>query len=80
MSWGKYRKAQKFSVPVEKKVTKIDEDGNESAVTLSYKREFIDSARFMVSSSSNLVDNLTEEIHKIKCEDCDCFLKYESAI
>ena len=32
----------------------------------------------MASSSSNLADNLTERIHKIKCEDCDCFLEYES--
>ena len=27
---------------------------------------------------SNLVNNLTEGIHKIKCKDCDCFLEYES--
>ena len=32
----------------------------------------------MASSLSNLVDNLTEGIHKIKCKDCDCFLEYES--
>ena len=32
----------------------------------------------MATSLSNLVDNLTEGIHKIKCKDCDCFLKYES--
>ena len=32
----------------------------------------------MASSISNLADNLAEEIHKIKCKDCDCFLKYES--
>ena len=32
----------------------------------------------MASSLSNLVDNLAEEIHKAKCKDCDCFLKYES--
>ena len=37
--------------------------------------KFIDSARFMASSSSNLVDNLAEGIHKIKCKDCDCFLE-----
>ena len=32
----------------------------------------------MATSLSNLVDNLTEEIHKIKCKYCDCFLEYES--
>ena len=32
----------------------------------------------MASSLSNLVDNLAEGIYKIKCKDCDCFLKYES--
>ena len=32
----------------------------------------------MASSLSNLVDNLAEGIHKIKCKDCDCFLEYES--
>ena len=42
-------------------------------MTISYKVKFIDSARFMASSSSNLVDNLAEGIHKIQCKDCDCF-------
>ena len=42
---------------------------------LSYKIKIIDSARFMASSLSNLIDNLGEGIHKIKCNDCDCFLK-----
>ena len=32
----------------------------------------------MATSLSNLFDNLTKEIHKIKCKDCDCFLEYES--
>ena len=32
----------------------------------------------MPTSLSNLVDNLTEGIHKIKCKDWDCFLEYES--
>ena len=32
----------------------------------------------MGSSLSNLADNQTEEIHKIKCKDCDCFLEYEN--
>ena len=35
MSWGKYRKVQLFSIPIEKEVTKIDKDGSESVVTIS---------------------------------------------
>ena len=57
-------------------VTKINKDGNESVVTISYEIISVDSARFMTTSLSNLVDNLTEGIHKIKCKDCDCFLEY----
>ena len=69
---------KRFSVPTKKEVIKIDEDANESVLTISYKIEFIDSARFVVSSLSNFIDNLTERIHKIKCKDCDCFVEYES--
>ena len=71
-------KYKTFSVPVEKEVTKIKKNGNESVFTISYKITFIDSARFMATSLSNLVDNLTIGIYKIECKDCDCFLKYES--
>ena len=48
-----------------KQVIKIDKDGNERIVTISYKIKLIDSARFMETLLSNLVDNLTEGIHKI---------------
>ena len=34
--------------------------------------KFTDSERFMV-------DDLSEGVHKFKCKDSDCFLKYESA-
>ena len=78
MSWGKYRKVQNLFCSNRKKVTKIDKYGNESVVTISYKIKFIDSARFMITSLSNLVDNLTEVIHKVKCKDCDWFLEYEN--
>ena len=60
------------------RVRKINKDDYESVVTISYKIKFIDSARFMATSLSNLADNLTEQIHKTKCKDCDCFLEYDS--
>ena len=39
--------------------------------------KIIGTVRFLASSLSNLADNLTERIHKIKCADCDGFLEYE---
>ena len=57
--------------------------------------KLIDSARFMTSSLSNLVNNLAEEIHKIKCKygldnkkggienkykGCKCHLAYTNLI
>ena len=69
---------QTFSISIKKKTTKNDKDDNESVVNISYKIKLIDSTRFMASSSSNLVDNLAEGIHKIKYKDCDCFLEYEN--
>ena len=53
---------------MEKEVIKVDKDGNEYIIFISCKIEFIESARFMASLLSNLVDNLEEGIHKIKCE------------
>ena len=67
-----------YSVPIEKEVTNINKGGNESIVTMSYKTKFVDSAKFMASSISNLFDSLSEGIHKIKCKSWDCFLEYES--
>ena len=71
-------KYQTFSFPIEKEAMKFDKNGNESVVTVPYKIKFVDAARFMATSLSNLVDNLTEGIHKSKYQDCDCFLEYES--
>ena len=71
-------KCKIFSISIEKEVTKIDNNINESVVTVAYKIKFIDSARFMESSLSNLNNNLAEEILKMKCKDRDCFLEYES--
>ena len=60
----KYWKNITFSVPVEKEVTRTDKNGKEITKTTSYRLQFIDSARFMASSLSNLFNNLAEGIQK----------------
>ena len=57
-----------FAVPIEKEVTRIDKNGEEITTDISYILQFIDSARFMASSLSNLVNNLSEGIYRIKCK------------
>ena len=57
-----------LTVSIEKDVTRVDENGEKITKSLSYILQFIDSARFMVSLLSNIVNNLSEGIHKIKCE------------
>ena len=54
-----------FTAPIEKEVARIDKNGEEITKNISYVLQFIDSARFMTSSLSNLVNNLSEEIHRI---------------
>ena len=71
-------KYRTFSLPIKKEIIEIDKDGNKTVKTISYKIKFIDSAKFMASSVSNLIDNLTEGIHKIKCKDCGFLLEYEN--
>ena len=53
-----------FSVPIKKRIENKD-------MEITYKIKFIDSFRFMATSISKLVDNLTEGIHSdkyIKCK------------
>ena len=57
-----------FTVPIEKGVTRIDKNGEEITKNISYILQVIDSARFMASSLSNLANNLSEGIHRIKCK------------
>ena len=71
-------KCKTVSVPIEKEIKKLMKMVMRILKTISYKVKFIDSARFMVSSLSNLVDNLAKGIHEIKCKDCNCFLEYEN--
>ena len=60
-----------FSVPIKKKI----EDQN---IDNTYRIKFIDSFRFMATSLSILVDNLTDNIHNGKCIKCKfnlCFVR-----
>ena len=75
-----------------KKVTRTDMKGEDITKNISYILQFIDSGRFIASSLSTLVNNLSEGIPKIKCKYvyddkkckpcrikhkyCNCFLEY----
>ena len=62
-----------FSVPIKKKI----ENKN---IDITYKIKFIDSLRFMATSLSKLVDNLTDNIHNDKCIKCKSNLCFVRAI
>ena len=44
----------------------MDKNGEKIPKIVFYSLQFIDSTRFMASSSLNIVHNLAEAIHKIK--------------
>ena len=64
------RKYITFSVPISKEL--------DNGKTITYKLKFIDSFRFMSTSLSSLVDNLSEKLHSDKCKDCKSELDYMS--
>ena len=63
--WENAEKYITFTVP---RSYKSWEKWVEITQRISYMLQFIDSARFMASSLSNLVNNFSEGIHKIKCK------------
>ena len=76
---GKYRKMQKLFCSNKKKELKNDDkEGNGNIITISYNIKFVYIARFMASSLSNFLNNLTEGIHKIKYKNCSQFFEYKS--
>ena len=60
-----------FSVPIKKEIK-----NKNKIIEITYKIKFIDSYRFMSTSLSKLVDNLSEGIHNNRCVDCKSFLDY----
>ena len=62
-----------FSVPIKKRI----ENKN---IDITYKIKFIDSFRFMATSLSKLVDNLTENVYNDKCDKCKCNLCFVRAM
>ena len=65
-----------FSVLIKEETTKKDKNGNDKIAKISYKIKFIDSYRFMSTSLSNLVNNLSEGLHNDRCIDCKSCLDY----
>ena len=65
-----------FSVPIKKQITKKDKNGNDKITKILYKIKFIDSYRFMSTSLSNLVSNLSEGLQNNRCIDCKSCLDY----
>ena len=54
-----------FSAPLKKEIK-----NKNKIIEITYKIKFIDSYRFMSTSLSKFVDNLSEELHNNKCLNC----------
>ena len=65
-----------FSVKINKKIMKKDEDGKEKIVNIPHRLKFIDSYRLMPASLSNHVDNFSNGLHNNRCVDCESGLDY----
>ena len=57
-----------FTVPIQKAGPRSDRNEEEITKNICYILKYIDSTKFMASSLSNLVNNHSEGIHRIKCK------------
>ena len=64
-----------ISIAIKKEITKKD-NNNDKITKILYKIKFIDSFRFMSTSLSNLVSNLSEGFHNDRSIDCKSCLDY----
>ena len=71
MYWENNEIYNSFSVSIKKKVIKMDKDNKKSIETKSYIINIIDSIRFISTSLTHHVDNLSE-IYKEKFIDKNC--------
>ena len=60
-----------FSVSIKKQL--------DNGKTIAYKLKFIESFRFISTSLSSLVNNLSDELYNAKCTNCKSCLEYISA-
>ena len=58
-------------MPVKKKIK-----NKKKIIEITYKIKFVDCCRFMSTSLSKLIDNLSEGIHNNRSVDCKSFLDY----
>ena len=67
----KHREIHNVSVPIKKEIK-----NKNKIIEITYKIKFTDSFRFMTTSLSKLVDNLSEGLHNNRCVDCESYLDY----
>ena len=65
------KKYKTFSVSIKKQIK-----NKSKIIEITYKIKFIDSFRFMSTSLSKLVDNLSEGLHNNRCVDCKSYFDY----